>query len=60
MKAATMTPECQSFLKRLADTPTSTMSIREELMNNVEFQNKTYNPAIHNDWDTVHILAHHF
>jgi hypothetical protein len=56
----TLTVECRSLLARLAAAPASTMSMRKALMSQVEFDDhNVFDPAVHEDYDTVHILGHH-
>jgi hypothetical protein len=56
---ATLTAEYQALLNRLASVPASTMSTRKASMNQVEFDNNVFAPAVYEDYDTDQIIGHH-
>lgn len=57
-----ITTKCQALIDRLVAVPTSTDSIREELMQNKEFYGASstacFDPALRADHDTIKHLTH--
>ncbi|KAI8327203.1 hypothetical protein EDC96DRAFT_532473 [Choanephora cucurbitarum] len=55
-----LSPECRSLLSRLGAAPNSAMSFRRALFAYSEFGTTVFDPAVHEDYDTVFHLCHHF